>query len=552
MQIAGGGRKLDPAAGFPYNGDGVKQPEIPMIYRFGDHELDTDCFELRRAGAPRKIEPQVFSLLELLVSNHTRMVTKDEINLHVWGGRVVSEAVVSSRVRAARQAIGDDGKAQRLIRTIHRRGFRFVGEVMATGMAEIHRVAAPDEAAGPAGADGPAPEERPSIAVLPLQLLTPDQRYGALGDAVSQEVIVELSRLHWLFVIARGSSFRFREPATDLATAGALLGARYILTGTIAFHDRTSIVTVELSHAPDGRVVWAERLESPVDDLLQLHLTIPARIVAAIETRIQIAEATRAARLPTENLDAWSAWHRGLWHMYRFNRHDNEIAGRMFDRAITADSGFARAHAGLSFTHFQNAFLGHAGDFAGQRDLAVRHAGRGLELDPLDPFVNLMMGRSEWLAGNPVACLSWLDRSVDLSPNYAFAMYNRALLDAIMGEGEESQRNVVKAIALSPIDPLNYAMLATRALSHIVRGDYDTAAEWADRATRAPNAHVHIHIIAALAHELAGQREQAGQCVARVRRSVRNYRQADFLRAFHFHDDEMLAIAGAALGRLGI
>ena len=261
---------------------------------------------------------------------------------------------------------------------------------------------------------------------------------------------MELSRLHWLFVIARGSTFRFRDAGVDIAEAGRILGARYVLTGTIAFHDRTSVVTVELSHAPDGQVVWADRFESSMDDLLQLRSTISANIVTAIETRIQVKEAIEAAKLPTENLDAWSAYHRGLWHMYRFNPHDNAIAARMFDRAVTADQGFARAHAGLSFTHFQNAFLGHAGDHGEQRSLARLYAEKGLQLDPFDPFVNLMMGRSQWLSGDLDAGVPWLERSVELSPNYAFAIYNRALLGALMGDGQTSQDNITKAISLSP------------------------------------------------------------------------------------------------------
>ena len=523
-----------------------------MIYRFEEYELDGDRFELRHAGNIRRVEPQVFSLLELLISNHTRLVTKDEINLHVWGGRVVSEAVVNSRIRVARQAIGDDGKGQRLVRTVHGRGFRFVGDVTAIGAADVQlhdRSASDREAERPGDV---ASAGRPSVAVLPLQVLTPDERYGTLGDAVSQEVILELSRLHWLFVIARGSSFRFREPAVDLSSVGRILGARYVLTGTIAFHDRTSIVTVELAHASDCRVVWAERFECPLHDLLQLRLLISAQVVTAIETRIQMAEAERAAKLPTENLDAWSAYHRGLWHMYRFNQHDNEIAARMFDRAIAADRDFARAYAGLSFTHFQNAFVGYSSDFAGQCDQTRLFAEKSMETDPLDPFVNLTMGRSHWLAGNLSASIPWLDRCVDLSPNYAFALYNRALLDAMMGEGALSQTNVTKAIALSPIDPLSYAMLATRALSHIVRGDYETAALWGHRATMAPNAHVHIYVIAAIAHELAGNRDQAEQCVAHLNRTSRSYNKEEFFRAFQLQDDETRALAQAALERLEV
>ncbi len=524
-----------------------------MIYAFGDFELDTDRFELRHRDQARKVEPKVFSLLELLLANASRVVTKGEINQAVWGGRVVSEAAVSSAVKAARQAIGDDGKAQAFIRTVHGRGFRFVAEVDAhdTAFAEPAVPAAaaalsivPEAPGGLAGDADPANREsRPSIAVLPLQVTTPDERFGGLGDAISHEVIVELSRLHWLFVIARGSSFRFREPAVDFGQVGRVLGARYVLTGTIAFLGTTSIVTVELTNTTDGKLVWADRFDCPVDELLQLRTTIAGHIVTAIETRIQMAEAAHAARLPTESLDAWSAYHRGLWHVYRFNKHDNEIASRMFDRALSADPNFARAHAGLSFTHMQNVLVGYTDDVEHQRDQTRRFAERSLELDPMDPFVNLTMGRSAWIGGDFAGAMPWLDRSIDLSPNYAFAHYNRGLLDALLGAGERSEEGVAKALALSPIDPLNYAMLATRALSHFVRGDFETAADWGAQSVRAPNAHVHIHVIAAIVLGLAGREDEAAARVAHVRREARDFSFPDFERSFRFKDDTTLELA---------
>ena len=218
-----------------------------MIYRFEEFELDTDRFELRRGGVAQKVEPQVFALLELLVANNERMISKDELNLRIWGGRVVSEAVVNSRIRSARRAVGDDGKAQRLIKTVHNRGFRFVGEPTAEPVVRADYFAAGDSATkqmpSPA-TDPPNAPGRPSIAVLPFQMLAADPRYGMLADAVAHEVIVELSRLHWLFVIARGSSFRFRGPDVDLAAASEVLGARYLLTGSVAIDGPCSLVTV--------------------------------------------------------------------------------------------------------------------------------------------------------------------------------------------------------------------------------------------------------------------------------------------------------------------
>lgn len=526
-----------------------------MIYRFDNFELDTDRFELREGGVVRPVEPQVFALIELLVSNHDRMVSKDELNLRIWGGRVVSEAVVSSRIRSARRAIGDDGKAQRLIRTVHNRGFRFVGEPVQETQIVVDRPLEQALSGAQSAALQPKqPEEagRPSIAVLPFQMLGGDPRYEPLADAVSHDVIIELSRLHWLLVIARGSSFRFRGADVDLRSAADVLGVRYLLTGSVMVLDGRSIVMAELLQADDGRVLWGDRFEGALDDLLGLRLTIAARIVSALEMRIPVNEASKAAALPTGSLDAWSAYHRGLWHMYRFNAHDNEIAARMFDRAISVDGGFARAHAGLSFTHFQNAFVGYSSDPQNDRRLARHHAERSLELDPYDPFANLTMGRADMLSGDLDRSATWFDRSVELSPNFAFAIYNRALVDAISGHGAQSERNAVQAITLSPLDPLRYAMLATRALSYLVREEYEAAAMWAEQGANAPNAHVLILAIAAMSHELAGHRKEAEHWASKVLQSRSVYSRENFFRSFPFRDEATLASAKAALKRLGL
>ncbi|MEZ5935412.1 MAG: winged helix-turn-helix domain-containing protein [Alphaproteobacteria bacterium] len=524
-----------------------------MIYRFDDFELDTDRFELRHQGNVRPTEPQVFALLELLVANHRRVVSKDEINLRVWGGRVVSEAVLSSRIRSVRLAIGDDGSAQRLIRTVHNRGFRFVGKPVLDQALQVyepieHRAEIGESIAG----FSESGDDRPSIAVLPFEMLSHELRYEALADAVAHDLIVELSRLHWLFVIARGSSFRFRGPSLDLPAIGAALGVRYCLTGSLAIHGKACVVTVELARTSGGRVVWADRFEGPLDDLLTLRTTIAARIVTAVEVRIPMDEALGSASQAPASLGAWAAYHRGLWHMLRFNRHDNEVAATMFQRAIDADPEFARAHAGLSFTHFQNAFIGYTRTPEADRKKAKILAERGLELDPMDPFANLTMGRADWLNGDIEGCRVWLERSIALNPNYAFAIYNCALVDTFLGKGNVSERGVVKAMALSPLDPMRYAMLATRALSHVVRGDYEAASAWAERAATAPNAHIQIRVIAALAHELAGHRNAAARWAAEVLRMAPDFRQARFIRAFPFRDDAVRGKASAALKRLRI
>lgn len=185
-----------------------------MLYRFGAFELDTAKFELRSDGTIRPVEPQVFGLLALLVENRERMVSKDEIVEKVWDGRIVSDAAIASRVKSARQAIGDDGKAQRYIKTLHGQGFRFVAEVRAAHDVQL---------AEPGAAPPPLPAtqaSRPSIAVLPFRLVGEPGPYAAIADVLPDDLISELARLRWLFVTARGSSFRLRSHETDVGGIG--------------------------------------------------------------------------------------------------------------------------------------------------------------------------------------------------------------------------------------------------------------------------------------------------------------------------------------------
>ncbi|MGI9409573.1 MAG: FlgO family outer membrane protein [Hyphomicrobiaceae bacterium] len=323
-----------------------------MRHRFDQFELDSEQFVLRANGSQVHIEPLVFDLLRFFVRNAGKVVTRDEIIGDVWNGRAVSDATVSSCIKSVRKALGDDGQRQHYVRTVRGRGFQFVAcvtiekETPARTNVEVSPVA-PEEVQCDDVAVELAHSSPPRIAVLPLFPLSRDPEQELLGDALSQEVILELSRLHWLFVIARGSSFKVRGQAIDLEEAGRRLGATYLLTGTIAKHDDAYVIAVELCHAPDSNVVWAERFTSPAADLMHMRAALAVEIAGALEPRIQLAEAMQARRVPTEQLDAWAAYHRGLWHMYRFNRRDNELAADMFAQSIQLDPRFARAHAGL-------------------------------------------------------------------------------------------------------------------------------------------------------------------------------------------------------------
>ncbi len=506
--------------------------------------MDTDQLELRRAGELVQVEPQVFSLLELLVANAERVVSKDEINERVWGGRVVSEAAVNSRIRSARLAIGDDGKRQHLIKTIRDRGFRFIGPVQ-SNQASLSQFLAPVSA--PAAVES----DRPSIAVLPLEILALEANYEALADAIAHEVIADLSRLRWLRVISRASSFRFRNNPASLGEVRQILGVDYVLSGSLAIFGDKARVTTELADAASEALLWADNIECSLQELIELRLHLTTRIVSGIELRIQSEQAQRLDDLPTENLSAWTCYFRALRHLYRFNAHDTDVAIHLLRNALALDDNFALAHSGLSFAHFQNAFVGYTKDIERQRELASQHADTAMQIDALDPVINLSVGRAKMLSGDWEEAMPWFERCATLSPNNAQAYYHQGLAKVISGDPEGVQSLASQALSLSPIDPLQYAFLASGSLGLLQCEQYDQAREWADKAAVAPGAHHLIAAIAAIVNELAGDRQQAQRWAQVINRRAPDFRIEHFFRALPFRQNVTNKAYTHALTRLG-
>jgi TolB-like protein len=527
-----------------------------MSYRIGETELDPVKFELRRAGTAIAVEPQVLGLLLYLVENRERLITKDEIVDRIWKGRIVSDSAVTSRIKSARQALGDDGREQRLIRTVHGKGYRFVGDLGQAAPAVVGTAGlAGETAAKPLRAEPapPAPAvSKPSIAVLPFALIGADPRASLMADAFPHEIIAELSRLRWLFVIARSSSFRLRHRVPDVRRIGTILGVRYCLSGSVAMEKGRLLLTVELSETLDGGVIWADRYAVAAPLIHEVRGEILAAISTALDIHIPLREAQQARLKSPDDLDAWSAYHVGLQHTYRFSQRDNAHAVAMFERAIAREPEFARAHAGLSFAHFQNAFLGYVPDTRAAALEARRAAERALEIDLLDPFANFTFGRSLWLEDKVETSLRWLDRSIALSPNYAQGRYAKAWAETLSGRGEEGQSQADAAMALSPIDPMLYAMLATRALAHLIRGDSAAAACWGDEAAQSPGAHGLVALIAAVCQATKGDMPKAQVWVKTARLRDPRISQARFFEAFPFADHETRRHIAAALATLGI
>ncbi len=538
-----------------------------MIYRFDNFELDLARIELRKSGKPLAIEPQVFDVLLLLIENRERMVSKNEILEQVWNGRVVSESAMSSRIKSLRRLLGDTGDKQEFIRTIRGRGFRFVACVDLS-LAEIEAstqsvsslkqstgnhdtVAEPEEKADAASGQN-YEDAKPALAVLPFQWLGTEKSYVILADALPQEIITALSRLRWLSVIARGSTFQFREADLDVQHIGKVLNVGYCFTGSVEHFLQEIRISVDLIDTKNGTVVWGDQFNFKIDRILEVRTEIVAKIVSALEIQIPQHEASLARLASPDSLNAWAEYHLGLQAMYRFTNLDNAAATLHFRRAVDLAPNFTHAHAGLSFTSFQDAFLKYSNNIEKSIRQAHKHAERSLELDPYDAFANFTMGRSCFLTGDYESSFSWLDRSIELCPNYAQGLYSRAWAEVLFGNASEALPAVEAAMRLSPLDPLQYAMMGTRSLAYIEKQDFPSAAYWAEKAATAPNSHAMLGYVAVIAHSLNGDAERALYWKSNLQKRRPDITRQLFFESFPFTNKVMRAVIEKELKKCGL
>ncbi len=488
------------------------------------------------------MEPKALAVLRLLVENHERVVSRAEMIEVIWGGRFVSDAAVSTALKYARKAVGDDGDRQAMIRTVHGLGHCFVAPVE-------RRV----DATTVVQAVEPAPnatDHRPTIAVLPFLQGAGDA--VQVGDGLADEVISSLARLRWIRVIARESSFRFRQDGLDLGGLRQVLGAGYALTGRVELAGGRLHVSVTLIDTRSGSVIWADRISPTLDDLHLARQEITTAIIGALDLQISQAEAATARTKSTEMLDAWGAYHLGMSHVLRFNAHDNAIAEGLFERAIRLDPNFATAFAGRAFALQQEASQGFKTDTAPVLAEMRRMAERAVDLDPFDPFANMVMGRVQQFTGRPDDGLFWYDRAIEVSPNFVKGHYARAFSDMLMGRTDQSRAGLETSMHLSPMDPLLGLMLTFKSLSYFVDGKLDLAREWSQKAVRCNQVHYLILTTAAVVNHLAGDTAEATRWATHLRTLRPEATAAPYFLSVKFANADAKALVRQSLHDLGI
>src|SRR5438128_1195904 len=358
-----------------------------MILNFDDCEIDLERRELRRAGMAVHVEPQVFDLLAYLAQNGDRVVSKDEIFASIWEGRIVSDSTLTSRINAARTAVGDSGKAQKLIRTVPRKGLRFVGDVRT----EPDRPEPADTLNSPPDAtDGPTRAalqlpDRPAIAVLPFTNMSgePEQEY--FSDGISEDIITGLSKLRWFFVIARNSSFIYKGKSVHMKQIAEELGVRYVVEGSVRKDGDRIRLTAQLNDVATGSHLWAERYDREMTDVFAVQDEITESIVAAIEPKLYAAESFRAQRKPPDSRDAWDLVMRALSHYWRVTRQDNVVAQALLEKAIDIDPNYGQALGVLAGSRMFGAHMGWE-PMAKAMPVAERCALAAIHADSEDPW----------------------------------------------------------------------------------------------------------------------------------------------------------------------
>jgi TolB-like protein len=464
----------------------------------------------------------------------------------------VHEALLGALARGGRMREGEEHLAA-TARLFESEGLDHAPIRAVWGAAKTRAEAVPRAQVVPVQTPGPdiapgidASPRRASIAVMPFTDRAGDGKTGGgSADGLAHDVITRLAKLRSLFVIAQGTVFALNERRVGPQEAGRMLNVDYVVGGSLKRDGSRLTVNVEMTETRTARMVWAEVYDGKLDDAFGVLDEIGNRIVASVASEIETIERNRAILKPPSSLDAWDALHRGLWHMYRFTKADNDTAQQFFKTAVRLDPTFARAYAGLSFTHWQNAFQGWTAREP-EIGLAFESAGQSLMADERDPAAHWAMGRALWLRGDHDQSVSELESAVDLSPNFALGHYTLSFVHCQTGDAAQAVKYSDYSRQLSPFDPLLFGMLGTRAMAHTRLGQYEEAAEWGIKAAARPNAHAHIQAIAAYSLALAERNDEARKYLASIRATLPRYGVEDFLRAFRFDADSAALFRGVA------
>lgn len=482
-----------------------------LLFLFADVCVDTDRRELRRNGELRSVEPQVFDLLEFLIRNRDRMVSRDDLLAAVWNGRIVSESTLASRINAARAAIGDNGEDQRLIRTVLRRGIRFVGAVREEEGSEVTTTRSTAEPRKSAL----ALPDKPSIAVLPFSNMSGDPEQDYFADGISEDIITGLSKLRWFFVIARNSSFTYRGKAVDARQVGRELGVRYVLEGSVRKSGSRVRITAQLIDGEIGTHLWAERYDRDLTDIFALQDDITTKVVAVIEPKLLEAEGIRSQHHSPDDLGAWDMLIRANSVFWRLTKDESQVAIALLKQLVERHPLYAPGQSMLAFVLLVSRQGGwHV--MEPQVTQAANLAARAVELDDSDPWAHLALGFVAFTRRRTDEAVEEFQRALALNPNFAAAHGFLGCALAFDGRSDQAIEHIEQAIRMNPHDPQNALLNAALAAAHYQAGRYSESVSIAHKAIQQRFELTNGHRIYVASLAQAGRIEEAGAALARL------------------------------------
>ncbi|WP_455217153.1 winged helix-turn-helix domain-containing tetratricopeptide repeat protein, partial [Kaarinaea lacus] len=495
-----------------------------MRYQFNEYILDTDSLELSKKGVMIHSEPQVIQLLALFVENSNRLVSKEEINRAVWNGRIVSEAALSSRIKSLRHLLGDTGKKQQYLRTIHKRGFRFVADVTPLGE-PVHvaqaRSITPSANVHAATHDKPSVEsnvKKPVIGVLPFANLSGDSEQEYFADALTADIITHLSKHRWLQVIARNTMLGFKGKAIDARELVKTLGATYVVDGRVQRAGNRIRVAVNLVEAKSSHQIWSDRYDRELDDIFDLQDEITETIAARIEPEIGFAERNRVVSTRPANLQAWDAYHLGVYHFFKFTGEDNIEAQKLLKQSQELDPGFGEAYAWWAYAVILGMVYWDTRPTQELLDQALSACDKALSLDSQNASFHALKARIQVARCEYNSALTENEIAINLNPTFAAA--HCGLGDSLAYEGnyQDAMTCFDRAIDLSPNDPQLWAFYSYAAQSLLFNGEFEKALQYTQRASAIPNYQywTTAHMAVALAY--LGREQEAKNTVDRLLR----------------------------------
>jgi TolB-like protein len=451
---ANNGLSSEPPAAYSYAAAatrtvGAQVRNDSLRYLFEDFALDTDRRELRRAANVVQTTPQVFDLLDYLIRHRERVVSKDDLIIAVWNGRIVSDAALTTRLNAARTAIGDGGDRQRLIKTLPRKGFRFVGAVQEAKRPTVEPV-------GPAAQNDDTAQRalsppRLSIVVLPFTNLSGDPEHDNFVDGVAESLTTDLSHSRNLFVIGRNSAFKYKGKEIDVRQVGRELNVRYVLEGSAQRNGNRLRMNVQLIDAENGKHLWAERFEKPTADLFDMQDEIVSRLAYTLHVQLIMAAARRAERLA--HPDAKDLNFQGVACLQKGATLEYVTQARgFFERALAIDHRSFVALFGMANVDLIAAFSLLTDEPTAGLSAAETNAIKALSLVPDDAYVHMTLGGIYILTNRAVQGIAECEHALALDRNTARAHGAIGLAKALMGRAAETEGHVLEALRLSPRD----------------------------------------------------------------------------------------------------